>query len=325
MNSVKQPKVGAQKTSADDLWNGHRSGFACLVGRPNAGKSTLTNALVGEKVAITSSKPETTRHSIRAVVTRSGHQLVLIDTPGLHRPRTLLGQRLNDVVRETWSEVDLIGVCFPSQQKIGPGDEFLVSQIAKLRNRPKLVALLTKTDLVSPERLRKHIEAVVALENKLQIRFEAYVPVSALTGDQVDVVLAEFLKLLPPGPAYYPDGKITDEPVQTLVAELIREAALEDLRDELPHSLAVEIDEMNQRVGRDENNPLLDIFACLVVERESQKGIIIGKGGAKLKEIGTAARKQIQALLGTKVHLSLKVKVLKDWQRNTKHLNRLGF
>ncbi len=306
-------------------WDGHHSGFACLVGRPNAGKSTLTNALVGEKIAITSSKPETTRHSIRGVITKKDAQLVLIDTPGLHRPRTLLGQRLNDVVRETWSEVDVIGICFPCNQKIGPGDEFLVNEISELRHQPKLIALLTKTDLVDGNRIRKQIEDTVKLQEKFGVTFEAFVPVSAVTDDQVDIVLDEFLKLLPPGPKYYPDGEITDEPTETLVAELIREAALEDLRDELPHSLAIEIDEMGPRQGRSDDNPLLDVYASLVVERESQKGIIIGKGGANLKKIGIAARQQIQSLLGTKVHLDLKVKVLKDWQKDSKHLNRLGF
>ncbi|MVA77533.1 GTPase Era [Auraticoccus sp. F435] len=302
-----------------------RSGFACFVGRPNAGKSTLTNAVVGSKVAIASSKPQTTRHAVKGIVTRPDAQLVLIDTPGLHKPRTLLGERLNDVVRATWSEVDVIGVCLPSDQRIGPGDTYLVQQVAALSRRPKLVALATKTDLVSGPRLREHLMSIGALEAELGLRWEHIIPVSALTDDQVDVVTDEIIGLLPPGPAYYPDGEVTDEPDEVLVAELIREAALEGVRDELPHSITVVVDEMGLREGRPEDKPLLDVFATMVVERDSQKGIVIGHRGSRLRDVGTAARMQIQTLLGTPVHLDLKVKVMKDWQRDAKSLNRLGF
>ena len=302
-----------------------RSGFVCFVGRPNAGKSTLTNALVGEKIAIASSKPQTTRHAIRGVVTRPHAQLVIIDTPGLHKPRTLLGERLNDLVRSTWDEVDIIGVCLPSDQRIGPGDTFLVREISKLRKRPKLVALATKTDLISKERLREHLLAIHGLEEELGIRWEHIVPCSAVSNDQLDDVEDVLVSLLPEGPAWYPGGQITDEPTETLVAELIREAALEGVRDELPHSITVVIDEMGLREGRPEDKPLLDIFASMVVERDSQKGIVIGHQGSRLKEIGTNARMQISALLGTPVHLDLKVKVMKEWQRDPKFLNRLGF
>ncbi len=304
---------------------GHKSGFVCLVGRPNAGKSTLTNALVGQKIAITSSKPETTRHSVRGVITRPDAQIVLIDTPGLHRPRTLLGQRLNDVVRTTWSEVDVIGVCLPCNQKIGPGDRYLVGEVAKLFHRPVVIALLTKTDLVSNDQVRKHIDSVVAMQAEVGLEFDAFIPCSAVTGSQLDEVVEEIIKALPQGPQYYPDGEITDEPDETLIKELIREAALEDLRDELPHSLAVEIDEMRMREGRRPGAELMDLFVSLVVERDSQKAIVIGKKGQRVKRIGTEARIHIQALLGVKVHLDLKVKVLKDWQSDTKLLNRLGF
>ncbi|RCK69365.1 GTPase Era [Desertihabitans brevis] len=303
----------------------HRSGFACFVGRPNAGKSTLTNAIVGSKVAIASSKPQTTRHAVKGIVTRPDAQLVLIDTPGLHKPRTLLGARLNDVVRATWSEVDVVGVCLPANQRIGPGDTYLVQQVAELRRRPKLVALATKSDLVSPVRMREHLLAIGALEESMGLRWEHIIPVSAVADDQVDVVADEIIGLLPPGPAYYPDGEITDEPDETLVAELIREAALEGVRDELPHSIMVVVDEMGLREGRPEDKPLLDVFASMVVERDSQKGIMIGHKGSRLRDVGTAARMQIQALLGTPVHLDLKVKVMKDWQRDAKSLNRLGF
>ena len=303
----------------------HRSGFACFVGRPNAGKSTLTNALVGTKVAITSSKPQTTRHAIRGIITTPDAQMVLIDTPGLHRPRTLLGERLNDLVRSTWSEVDVVAICFPAHQRIGPGDEYLAAQVAELRERPTLVALATKSDLVGPERLAQHLVAIQKLEEKLDIRWAEMIPVSSVSGENVDVVGETLVRLLPEGPAYYPDGDITDEPTETLVAELIREAALEGVTEELPHSIAVTVEEMGLRPDRPEDRPLLDIHANLVVERDSQKGIVIGHRGSRLKEVGTNARQQIQALLGTPVHLDLHVKVLKEWQRDAKHLNRLGF
>ncbi|MFZ1410367.1 MAG: GTPase Era [Micropruina sp.] len=303
----------------------HQSGFVCFVGRPNAGKSTLTNAIVGSKIAIASSKPQTTRHAIRGIVNRPEAQMVLIDTPGLHRPRTLLGERLNDLVRETWSEVDVVGVCLPSDQRIGPGDTYLVGEIAKLPKRPLLVALATKSDLVSPTRMAQHLMKIASLEEELGVRWSEIIPVSALTGDQVQLVADRLVRLLPEGPRYYPDGETTDEPTETLIAELIREAALEGVRDELPHSITVTIEEMALREGRPEDKPLLDIFASMVVERDSQKGIMIGHQGARLREVGTAARLQISKLLGTPVHLDLRVKVLKDWQRNAKYLNRLGF
>jgi len=308
-----------------DTAPGFRSGFACFVGRPNAGKSTLTNAIVGEKIAITSSKPQTTRHIIRGILTRPDAQLVLVDTPGLHRPRTLLGERLNDLVYETWAEVDVIGVCLPSSQRVGPGDEFLIREIAALPKRPKLVALATKSDLVSPTRLAEHLMKIQSLEEPLGVRWEAIIPVSALTDDQVDVVTDEIVKLLPEGPALYPEEAVTDESDETRIAELIREAALEGVRDELPHSIAVLVDEMGLREGRPAKKPLMDIFATIVVERDSQKGIIIGHQGERLKAVGSAARTQINRLLGMPSYLDLKVKVLKDWQRDAKHLNRLGF
>jgi len=303
----------------------HRAGFACFVGRPNAGKSTLTNALVGSKVAIASSKPQTTRHAIRGIVHRSDAQLVLIDTPGLHKPRTLLGERLNDLVRGTWTEVDVVGVCLPANQRIGPGDTYLVGEIAALPKRPQLVAIATKSDLVRPDRMAEHLTAIQRLEETVGITWASIVPVSATVGDQLDVLADEIVGLLPEGPMLYPDGEITDEPEETLVAELIREAALEGVHDELPHSITVEVEEMGLRDGRPENKPLLDVYASMIVERDSQKGIIIGHRGTRLREIGAAARQQIEKLLGTPVYLDLKVKVLKEWQRDPKHLNRLGF
>ena len=302
-----------------------RSGFACFVGRPNAGKSTLTNALVGTKIAIASSKPQTTRHAIRGIVHRPDAQLVIIDTPGLHRPRTLLGERLNDLVRATWTEVDVVSVCFPANQRIGPGDTYLVGEIAALPRRPALVAVATKSDLVGPARMAEHLLAIQGVEAGQGIAWSSVVPVSATGGDQLDILADELVRLLPEGPPLYPDGEVTDEPTETLVAELIREVALEGVREELPHSITVSVEEMGLRDGRPDDRPLLDIYASMIVERDSQKGIVIGHRGARLRQIGADAREHIEALLGTPVYLDLRVKVLKEWQRDPKHLNRLGF
>ncbi|NVN51587.1 GTPase Era [Mycolicibacterium hippocampi] len=298
-----------------------RSGFVCFVGRPNTGKSTLTNALVGTKVAITSNRPQTTRHTIRGIVHRDDFQIVLVDTPGLHRPRTLLGQRLNDLVKGTYSEVDVIGMCIPADEKIGPGDRWILEQIRAVAPRTTLVAVVTKTDKVSRERVAEQLVAVSELVGP----DTEIVPVSATSGERLDVLVDVLVAQLPPGPAFYPDGELTDEPEETLIAELIREAALEGVRDELPHSLAVVIDEMELRPDRPEDQPLMDVHAILYVERDSQKGIVIGKGGERLREVGTAARTQIEKLLGTKVYLDLRVKIAKNWQRDPKQLGRLGF
>ncbi|OBA96722.1 GTPase Era [Mycobacteriaceae bacterium 1482268.1] len=298
-----------------------RSGFVCFVGRPNTGKSTLTNALVGAKVAITSNRPQTTRHTIRGIVHRDDFQIVLVDTPGLHRPRTLLGQRLNDLVRDTYSEVDVIGLCIPADESIGPGDRWIYDQIRAVAPKTTLVAIVTKIDKVPRDRVAAQLVAV----SELVGGNAEIVPVSATTGEQVDVLIGVLADQLPPGPAFYPDGELTDEPEEVLMAELIREAALEGVRDELPHSLAVVIEEVTPREGRDDLNPLVDVRANLFVERDSQKGIVIGKGGARLREVGTAARTQIEKLLGTKVYLDLRVKIAKNWQRDPKQLGRLGF
>ncbi|MCW1957043.1 MAG: GTPase Era [Mycobacterium sp.] len=299
--------------------NEFRSGFVCLVGRPNTGKSTLTNALVGSKVAITSNRPQTTRHTIRGIVHRDEFQIVLVDTPGLHRPRTLLGKRLNDLVRDTYSDVDVIGLCIPADEDIGPGDRWIFEQIRESAPRTTLIVIVTKIDKVAKDRVAAQLLAVNELAGE---RAAAIVPVSATRGDQVDVLIDVMVEHLPPGPAYYPDGELTDEPEETLMAELIREAALEGVRDELPHSLAVVIDEVSPREDRED---LIDVHAILYVERDSQKGIVIGRGGARLKEVGTTARRQIEKLLGTKVFLDLRVKVAKNWQQDPKQLGRLGF
>ncbi|MFF2373466.1 GTPase Era [Streptomyces xiamenensis] len=303
---------------------GYRSGFACFVGRPNAGKSTLTNALVGTKIAITSSRPQTTRHSVRGIVHREDAQLVLVDTPGLHKPRTLLGQRLNDVVRTTWAEVDVIGFCLPADQKIGPGDRYIAKELAEIKRTPK-IAVVTKADLVEPKILAERLLDVQRLGAELGLEWAEIVPVSAVGDQQVGLLADLLVPLLPEGPPLYPQGDLTDEPEQTMIAELIREAALEGVRDELPHSIAVVVEEMQQREDRPADRPLLDIHANVYIERPSQKGIVIGPKGSRLKDVGTKARQQIEALLGTPVFLDLHVKVAKDWQRDPKQLRRLGF
>jgi len=300
-----------------------RSGFVCLVGRPNTGKSTLTNALVGSKVAITSSRPQTTRHTIRGIVHRPEFQIVLVDTPGLHRPRTLLGKRLNDLVRDTYSDVDVIGLCIPADEPIGPGDRWIYEQIRAVAPRTTLVVVVTKIDKVAKDAVAAQLLAVHDLVGETAA---AIVPVSATSGEQIDVLIGALVENLSPGPAYYPDGELTDEPEEVLMAELIREAALEGVRDELPHSLAVVIDEISRREGRSaEQGELIDVHAVLYVERDSQKGIVIGRGGARLKEVGSTARRHIERLLGTKVYLELRVKVAKNWQQDPKQLGRLGF
>ncbi|HTW16995.1 MAG TPA: GTPase Era [Nocardioides sp.] len=302
----------------------HRSGFVSFVGRPNAGKSTLTNALVGQKVVITSDKPQTTRTVVRGIVHRPDAQLILVDTPGLHRPRTLLGERLNDLVTTTLAEVDVVAVCFPANEKIGPGDRFIATEMAKIK-RTRKVAIATKTDLATPEQIGRHLLDIQALGGEIGVEWAEIVPVSAVAGDQVSLLQDLLVGLLPEGPQLYPDGDLTDAPEEILVAELVREAALEGLRDELPHSVAVVVEEMRLREDRPEDKPLLDIHANLYVERDSQKGIIIGPKGARLRDIGTRARQQIVALLGTPVYLDLHVKIAKDWQRDPRQLRKLGF
>jgi GTP-binding protein Era len=290
----------------------YRAGFACFVGRPNAGKSTLTNAIVGQKIAITSNKPQTTRHVIRGILHRPDAQLVLVDTPGLHRPRTLLGERLNDLVREVWSEVDVIGICFPADEPVGRGDRFISSEMAELK--ATVIAVVTKVDLVSPQVLAQRLLAISQLYD-----FAEIIPVSAVSGHQVEQLTDVMVKHMPESPQLYPDDTITDEPEQVLIGELIREAALEGVRDELPHSIAVLVEEMMVE------GKTTKIFADLYVERSSQKSIVIGTRGERLKQVGSQARVQIEELLGTRVYLDLHVRVAKEWQRDPKQLRKLGF
>ena len=302
----------------------YRSGFASFVGRPNAGKSTLTNALVGSKVVITSDKPQTTRTVVRGIVHRPDAQLILVDTPGLHRPRTLLGERLNDLVKTTLAEVDVVCACFPANEKIGPGDRFIVNEMAKIKRTTK-VAVATKTDVATPEQIGQHLLDIAELGRETATEWQEIVPVSAVSGDQVGLLADLLVGQMPEGPPLYPDGDLTDAPEEILAAELIREAALDGVRDELPHSIAVVVEEMGLREDRPADKPLLDISANLYVERSSQKSIVIGKGGARLRQVGTDARRQIEALLGTRIYLDLHVKIAKDWQRDPKQLRKLGF
>ncbi len=290
-----------------------RSGFACFVGRPNAGKSTLTNALVGSKIVITSDKPQTTRHAVRGILTRDDGQLVLVDTPGLHRPRTLLGQRLNDVVRNTLADVDVVGFCMPADERVGAGDRFIAAELAAVR--APVIAIVTKTDSASKQRVGERLIEVSKLAE-----FADIIPVSAVSGEQVALLADLLVARLPEGPQLYPDDVTTDNDTETRVAELVREAALDGVRDELPHSIAVTIDEVRRR-----DSGLQEVFATIHLERDSQKGIIIGPGGSRLKKIGVTARPGIEFLLGEKVHLALHVAVERDWQRDPKKLDRLGF
>jgi GTP-binding protein Era len=294
----------------------YRAGFVSFVGRPNVGKSTLTNALVGEKVAITSSKPQTTRRAIRGIVHRDHGQLIVVDTPGLHRPRTLLGERLNSLVQTTLGDVDVIGFCVPANEAIGPGDRYINEQLEQYP-RAKKVAIVTKTDATGKAKVAEQLLAVSQLRE-----WDAIIPVSAPRGEQLDVLVDELLQLMPQSEhPLYPAEAVTDEDTAERIAEFVREAALEGVSDELPHSIAVTVDDMIERDDKD----LLEIYANLYVERDSQKGIIIGKGGARLREVGERARAQIEQLLGRKVYLALHVKVAKDWQRDPKQLGRLGF
>jgi GTP-binding protein Era len=290
-----------------------RAGFISFVGRPNVGKSTLMNALVGHKLAITSSKPQTTRKAIRGIVHREEGQIVIVDTPGVHRPRTLLGQRLNDVVSATLGDVDVIAMCIPANEKVGPGDRYIASRINDFPRAIK-IALVTKTDIASATTILERLMEVQELGE-----WESIIPVSGLEGTQLDTLVAEILSRLPESEALYPADELTEETMEGRIGELIREATLEGVMDELPHSIAVTIDEMVER-----DDGLLHIFANLWVERDSQKGIMIGNKGGKLKEIGTEARAGIEALLGRRVYLAIHVKVSKEWQRNAKKLDRLG-
>ena len=292
-----------------------RAGFVSFVGRPNVGKSTLTNALVGEKVAITSSKPQTTRRAIRGIAHYPNGQLILVDTPGMHRPRTLLGERLNSIVQTTLGDVDVVAFCMPADEKIGPGDRYINEQLDSFP-RAKKVAIVTKIDATSRPQVAAQLLAVSELRE-----WEAIIPVSAASRIQLDTLAAELIKLLPVSEALYPADAVTEEGLESRISELVREAVLEGVEDELPHSIAVTIDDIIERDDKD----LLEIYANLFVERDSQKGIIIGHQGSRLADVGARARAEIEPLVGKQVFLSIRVKVAKDWQRDPKQLGRLGF
>lgn len=302
----------------------YRSGFASIVGRPNAGKSTLVNAMVGAKVAITSDRPQTTRRIIRGIVTRPDGQLILVDTPGLHRPRTLLGERLNDQVHEALASVDVIGFCIPADQEVGPGDRFIATALAALGRTP-VIALVTKTDIVGKDVVAERLTEVVQLGEEIGLEWREIVPVSSVTRANIDTVTDLLIAALPVGPKLYPDDDISDQDLEITVAELIREAALDGVQEELPHSIAVVVEEIRAREDRPADRPLTDVRAEIYVERPTQKAIVIGAGGSRLKQVGTRARKEIEVLLGTPIFLDLHVRVAKDWQKDPKQLRRLGF
>lgn len=298
-----------------------RSGFVAIVGRPNTGKSTLVNALVGSKIAITSPHPNTTRHAVRGIVNRPGFQAILVDTPGIHKPKTLLGQRLNVVVGQSLDSVDVIVMCLPADEPSGSGDDFIIQEIAKY-SKAKKFAVITKTDSVSKNALAGKLAGIVALAKDFM--WDEIVPVSAVIHDQIELLADLVGKSLPEGPEFYPQGMTTDQSQEKWICELIREAALRDAREELPHSITVTIDEMSQRPNTNEQ-PFFDIHATLHVERDTQRGILLGHKGERLKDIGTRARADIERILSAKVFLGLHIKVSKDWQRDPKLLERLGF
>jgi GTP-binding protein Era len=296
----------------------HRAGFACFVGRPNAGKSTLLNAMVGEKIAITSDKPQTTRRAVRGILTRPDAQLVIVDTPGLHRPRTLLGERLGDLVRTVWSDVDVVGFCLPADEAVGPGDRRIAAELKEQAAGTPVIGIVTKTDRVPRHRIAEQLLAVSRLAE-----FAEIVPVSAVAGDQVDLLADLLIARLPEGGRLYPDAEVTDEPVDTRIAELVREAALDGVREELPHSLAALVTEI---VAPDPgSSDVTKVFVTIFVERDSQKAIVLGHKGSRLASVGKRARLQIESLLGTRVYLDLHIAVAKDWQRDPRQLRKLGF
>jgi GTP-binding protein Era len=298
-----------------------RSGFVAIVGRPNTGKSTLINALVGRKIAITSPHPNTTRHAIRGIVNNPEFQAVLVDTPGVHKPKTLLGHRLNAVVSESMDSVDIVMMCLPADETSGAGDEFIAAEIAKYP-RAKKFALVTKTDLVSKKNIATRLLGISDLAKGFT--WTEIIPISAAIHEQIDLLEKLIGDNLPVGPAFYPDDMKSDQDIQQLICELIREAAMRDAREELPHSIMVTIDEMSEREEKG-SRPFFDIHATIHVERDSQTGIILGHQGERLKDIGMRARKDIERELAARIFLGLHIKVSKEWQRDPKQLERLGF
>jgi GTP-binding protein Era len=304
-----------------DTPEGFRSGFVSFVGRPNTGKSTLTNALVGQKIAITADQPETTRHPIRGIVHRDDCQIVVVDTPGLHRPRTLLGERLNEVVKDTYADVDVIGLTIPADEKIGPGDRWILENVRKVAPKTPIIGIVTKLDKASKDQVGAQLLALHALLSE-DNPDAVVIPVSATEKIQIDELVGVLAEALPEGPKFYPDDHVTDDATEKRISELIREAALAGLKDELPHSVAVEVDEMLPSQTRE---GVLDIHAIMYLERPGQKRIIEGKDGMRFRRTVGNARKEIIKLLGQNVYLDLRIKVLKNWQSDPKSLGRLGF
>jgi GTPase len=292
-----------------------RSGFVSIVGRPNVGKSTLLNAIVGQKIAITTPVPQTTRHAVRGVLHRDDVQVVFVDTPGLHKPKTLLGSRLNEVARGALSNVDLIVFMVDGAAEIGRGDRFIAGLLADVST--PVIAVLNKTDRMGrrPNQLPK-LAALAELGD-----FAEVVPIAAATGEGVDLLVDLIVQRMPEGPPYFPEGQVTDQTPDQLVAEVVREKVITAMREEVPHSIAVVVDEM----GPGDSPEVTVIEATIYVERDSQKGIVIGKGGAVLADVGARARPELELLLGARVYLSLRVKLMKEWQRDPKKLERLGY
>ena len=303
----------------------HKSAFIAIVGRPNVGKSTLVNALVGAKVAITSQHPNTTRSAIRAIITRPHYQLVIVDTPGLHKPKTVLGERLNDVAHESMDSVDIVALCIPANETIGPGDEFIAHEIARHRSSKKFL-FITKTDSVEKSAVLAHLSQASELASRAGFTWDEVVPLSAHTFDQISTVINLFHQHSPEGPAFFPADMSSDQSREMLISEYIREAAIADVFQEVPHSIAVIVDEITEREKRKSSDTsFFDIHATIHVERDSQKAIIIGEKAARLKKVGINARSEIEKLLNAKVFLGLHVRVTPDWQRDPKALRRLGF
>jgi len=296
----------------------HRAGFVAVIGRPNVGKSTLVNALVGKKIVITSHHPNTTRNPIRGIISKPDFQMILVDTPGIHKPKTLLGTRLNTMVTQNLESVDAALLCLPADETIGAGDEYIVKQLGHIRH---LYIAVTKVDTAKNDSLIGKLAEVADFVARTGITVDEIVPISAKNLEQTDLLMDLLVKCLPESPSLYPEDIDTDQASELHITELIREAAIQDLFEELPHSVVVTIDEMSKREGKN----FYDIHATLHVERDSQKGILIGPQGARLKDIGMRARAGIETFLDAKVYLGIHIKVSKEWQRDPKALARLGF
>ena len=296
----------------------HKAGFVAIIGRPNVGKSTLVNALVGRKIVITSKHPNTTRNPIRGIISKPDFQMIVVDTPGIHKPKTLLGSRLNAMVNESLQSVDAVLICLPADEAIGFGDEFIAKQVI---NQRRILIAITKIDSVKQEALLAKLIEVGEFAKNIGLSVAEIVPISAKNEDQTDLLLELLAAKLPISPSLYPEDITTDQASEMTITELIREAAIENLYEEVPHSIVVTIDEMSKREGKE----FYDIHATLHVERDSQKSIVIGPQGSRLKDIGIRARATVENFLDAKIYLGLHVKVSKEWQRDAKALTKLGF